>query len=507
MDLFLSSIEKLKHSPNSRARETRLAVQNMLNSGLYTFTVQQWADHTKQTRNNADYQCRYLFQKGFLDKDKRGQVMTYTFRVIRSERDTPDGQSSDNEEGPAESAEENPSQSDPLLSWIISCEMAPESYKRNAAAFLRELIAERKDCFTTKDLIDRAGLTNMQAKHFRDQMVYHRLVVNTSPEARPSVLRMLLPDANGLDEFETEPKPTPIQRPAVSRSQAEIRNSLNSMLQSKSETFRIAAETIQSMAGSGRFTFMRRDWAALTGLPHAKACDTCDVMLKRGIISNDRPGEHVALYRINLETAGDDLLQKPEADVRPVVTTDAPSEKERRISLFLAQKTAKGQRRFTSGEWGDQFGLGQSGYNNDLRKAVAMGLITKVGMTPDRFAIYEINQSPENGIKASGMTKRQKELLSVLYAAFESRQFSVHDCAEAMGQAESGVSYYLKLYVDRGIMAFKRFVSKPGLYSITVTPATHPDCFLPKPLSTAHGTWTNSTPVAAAGISKHQAVI
>jgi len=62
----------------------RRIVRYFLNEGQYTFTVQQWAERTGQESKSADYQCRHLFQKGLLDRDKRGSIMTYTFRVIAS---------------------------------------------------------------------------------------------------------------------------------------------------------------------------------------------------------------------------------------------------------------------------------------------------------------------------------------------------------------------------------------------------------------------------------------
>ena len=511
MDIFLSSVEKLKHSPNSRARETRLAVQNMLAAGRYTFTVQQWAESTGQTRNSADYQCRYLFQKGFLDKDKRGAVMTYTFRIIRTEEGSRDNQPSDPEEpSQPRKTDESPPQNGPLLSWIAACDRSREAYKRSAAEFLRHMIAEGRVCFTTKDLIEQAGMTNMQAKHVRDQMVYHRLVVNTSPGVKPSVMRLL---TGGCSEpallicGNSNASKRVAVKHAASISKDAARDALASLLKSKSEAMRKAAETVKLLAGQGRLTFLRRDWPSLTGLPQAKACDTCDLMLKRGIIINDRPGEHTALYRINTMPPENDASPSRQEDAVPGIKTCEPSGIDSRISLFLSQKAAKGQMRFSADEWRDHFGIGQSSYNNDIRRAVAQGLVTRIGMTAERFAIYEINKSPESGLKGTGMTRRQRELLGVLYEAFGSNRFTVRECAEIVEQAETGIAYYLKLFVDRGIMSFERRNSKPGNYMITVTPETHPGCFSRGLARQTAAPWSGSAPLAAASASRQQAVV
>ncbi len=140
----------------------------------------------------------------------------------------------------------------------------------------------------------------------------------------------------------------------------------------------------------------------------------------------------------------------------------------------------------------------QSGYNNDLRKAAAMGLITKVGTSMNRFAVYEINSSLLRGIREEGLTRLQKEMLEQIHAIFGTERFTVSECAARLQQETSALKYYLDLFVDRSILSVRRQGSRPGIYELRVSPQTHPNCFMCQPVPSSPAEWTNPAPMAAA---------
>ena len=510
LDQYLAGIDKMKHSPNAKARQTPALIREMLSSGQYTFTVKQWAERSQQETNLADAQCRYLFQKGLLDRDKRGPIMTYTFRVTQDEgKISTKSDSSDDEEHPTESIDSSPAMT-PLLNWIGVYAKSNEQYKRNVAAYFQKMISRSTAFFTSKDLALKAGLSTKQAKTICSYLVRRHMVINTSPTVKPTVFQLAGMNANNPPPQPGSPadmtisinSPEKAQQPEAP-AQCEIQAALQRMLQSKSEIMRHAGEVIKQMAEQGKTTFMRRDWPAITGLSKGRANDTCDLMMKHGIIKNESPGQLHAVYKINLPCPSSEQSPAmiPESKLEELAALSSAVQ-ESRIKTFLASRIKAGQTQFSSNEWKAQFDLAKSTCNNDLRIAEGLGLITKIGKTPDRYDIYVINQSPAQSIRTDGLTPRQIQCLQAIYDAFGNKQFTVYDCAPLLDQQPSSVGYYLKLYVNRGILAMKKKGFERAFYSLQITPATHPDCFISSNISAQATTIVKQVPMAASGQSR-----
>lgn len=498
-DRFLIETDKLKHSQNPKTRRLPGLIREALDRGRLSFTAQQWAAQTGQSQDDADFQCNQLYQKGLLDRDESGEIITYTFRATQ---DAGDGQEEKSGESDDPSHTAGPAGIPPihslLMDWIENSEVSDYEYRHKVAAYFRKLIAAGSLTFTSKDLIEQTGLSKAQAKSVCNYLVRRQTIITPNQSVRPATFH--------LATAETEPTPIVDETLEGTLNDPGAQKAFCAMLTSPSDTLRQAAETILRLAEQGYRTFLRADWPRLTGIPKDRANDTCNVMLKRGIIINENPRRHLAEYRINVVPPSQDTPDPPPAEHAPVHEegAEAPqtlgtlTAQEQRIAAFLEQKKQNGQTQFTSDEWMRQFHMTQSGYNNDLRKAAAMGLITKVGTSMNRFAVYEINSSLLRGIREEGLTRLQKEMLEQIHAIFGTERFTVSECAARLQQETSALKYYLDLFVDRSILSVRRQGSRPSIYELRVSPQTHPNCFICQPISSSTTGWTNPVPMAAA---------
>lgn len=505
IDSFLATVDKLKHSQNPKTRRLPALVRDFLDGGGLSFTAQQWAEHSGQKQEDTDFQCSQLLQKGLIDRDIRGEVITYTFRVTQtaSSDQEPEDEDADGSSH-SEEASESPPISEKLMSWIENSEVSDYGYRKKVAAYFRELIAAGSLTFTSKDLIEQTGLSKAQAKSVCNYLVRRQAIINPNPDIRPATFRLATEEQ--VPENIISDRQADNSVPMDADDSLKAQKAFGAMLISSSDTLRQAAETILHLAEQGYQTFLRSDWPGLTGIPKDRANDTCDIMLKRGIIINENPRRHLAEYRINVVPPSQDTPDPPPAEHAPVHEegAEAPqtpgtlTAQEQRIAAFLEQKKQNGQTQFTSDEWMRQFHMTQSGYNNDLRKAAAMGLITKVGTSKNRFAVYEINSSLLRGIREEGLTRLQKEMLEQIHAIFGTERFTVSECAARLQQETSALKYYLDLFVDRSILSVRRQGSRPSIYELRVSPQTHPNCFICQPIPSSTTGWTNPVPMVAA---------
>jgi len=325
------------------------------------------------------------------------------------------------------------------------------------------------------------------------------MLVNTSPDSRPTVFE-LMPDENVV---------APVQRTRPCKASAadivesvpdpeSLERTLACMLYSNSEVFRIAAETAMRLLQEGRMTFMRADWPQLTGLPPNRAYDTCDLMVKRNIIRNDTPGQRTATYRFNLPQPDMQPSSVSNQTAEPAADNASSSNQTKRITRFIENLKAGGRTTFSSDEWLRFFDMTKSGCSNDLRTAEGLGLIVRTGMDHKRRSVYEINQAPISGVRVDGLTGKQINTLSAIFAAFGSEGFTLYDCGATIKQDPQSLAYYFKLYVKRGILSSERNGTGKNFYRLTISPSSHPRCFrLPAALGpTLHP--TTFAPVAAA---------
>lgn len=70
---FLQALSKLKHSRYPIIRDMPNKVSRMIETGVFRFSVGQWAEMHSMDHKYADYECRYMYEKGWMSREKEGR--------------------------------------------------------------------------------------------------------------------------------------------------------------------------------------------------------------------------------------------------------------------------------------------------------------------------------------------------------------------------------------------------------------------------------------------------
>ena len=65
VDEYLDKIGRLRFSPNAMTREIPAKMRMVLGAGFTSFSARQWSDITDCDIKRADYDCRFLYEKGW----------------------------------------------------------------------------------------------------------------------------------------------------------------------------------------------------------------------------------------------------------------------------------------------------------------------------------------------------------------------------------------------------------------------------------------------------------
>ncbi len=471
---FLAAIDKLKHSPQSRTRTFPGKIRMMIEAGFHTFTVTQWAEQMNMERKNADQECRYIYQKGLLDRDKSGSVMTYSFRFIRET--APPNETEAEQEEDAHQAEPNESPPEEQRFWkrITGYESSDKPYKQRAGRFIRGLVESGKNSFTSRDLIEHAGLTPVQAKNMCDSMVRRKIILNRTPHLKPTVYYIPAVEIN--KNTETQRPRERIKPPVDSLTFWE---QIKKLQGSTSGMYRQTAETIRQCVEKGILSFTRSEWHDLSGLDKARSNDSCDLMLSRGITVNISSDPKAALYSFTMAENETDEVHPVSDEIveRLKEMRDSDSDRDQRIGKFLLERIESKDGMFTAAEWGEYFGISSWNYGNDLRRALNIGLIRKTASSGTSMCFYRLCDHIRKGVRTDDLTSSQKQYLSRLYGFFAEEEFTVEDCADAMGQQASSSYFNLNNFAEREIVAQRGKIGQANRYVLLVTPDSHPECF------------------------------
>ena len=210
-DAFLAQADRMKHSPHEHIRSLPQKIRNMIAAGTLSFTVRDWANFHSIERKNADYECRCLYQKGLLDKDRRGSVMTYAFRIIVSEpantgsreRKDETSQSEGNNEPEANSqrskANESPPITEDLAIRIRSMTASTSDSIRRSGEMILKLIDRRQYTFLRSEWPGLTGLNADRAGDACDHMLRTQVIRRIETTKKPVKYRINT-DRNRRDE-------------------------------------------------------------------------------------------------------------------------------------------------------------------------------------------------------------------------------------------------------------------------------------------------------------------
>ena len=136
---YLKKIDEFRQSryPGNRPLPDR--VRKMIEKGLYTFSVAQWADANEMDRKSADVDCRKLYDKGLVQRGTAGNVMTYTFQIRQPEPSPPDGSDRDKEDSY-------------FWNQVGKYESSVSANRQKVAEMIRKLLSQGRMEFTTQQL-------------------------------------------------------------------------------------------------------------------------------------------------------------------------------------------------------------------------------------------------------------------------------------------------------------------------------------------------------------------
>ena len=186
VDEYLDKIGRLRFSPNAMTREIPAKMRMVLGAGFTSFSARQWSDITDCDIKRADYDCRFLYEKGLADRENRGKCYVYSLRIITGEEKTLEqgGESTvpfDMSPAAAEAdtvAGESPPAGPGFFTKLERMENSRSELYRRAAAAVREMLEKGIMRFSRADWIMRTGMEIKQMRKVCDYMVSHGLVVN-----------------------------------------------------------------------------------------------------------------------------------------------------------------------------------------------------------------------------------------------------------------------------------------------------------------------------------------
>ena len=184
-------------------------IRRMIDKGLYTFTVDQWAEQMGMDRKVADAECRTIFNKGLLHKDRSGDIMRYSFRIIRP----PASKSGKESAAPAQEEIEPEKQRAPIP---VTDELAKKlallehssisAYKRSAQA-IRLLLSQGRTTFERRLWPNEIKLMKPYSDNACDRMLYLGIIRNEHKGVRPAVYTIVVGKTGEKEVEETAPFP------------------------------------------------------------------------------------------------------------------------------------------------------------------------------------------------------------------------------------------------------------------------------------------------------------
>ena len=210
---YLGRINKFRYSPNAMSREIPAKVRMVLETGNTSFSARQWSDITECDIKQADYDCRFLYEKGLVDRERMDKRFVYSLRIIKGEekilvqdgeRPCPFDMTPATVEPDTVAGESPPTEPD-FYNLLRQMEGSKSERIRRSAATVRGML---EDGITRFSRADWAAITRMDKKDVSDAcdyLVSHKLVVNVSQHHNHSEYVFTLPGIEQVQE-ETESK-------------------------------------------------------------------------------------------------------------------------------------------------------------------------------------------------------------------------------------------------------------------------------------------------------------
>lgn len=205
---YLGKINKLRYSPNAMSREMPAKVRMMLEAGYTSFSARQWSDITECDTKQADYDCRFLYEKGLLDRERRDKRFVYSLRIIKGDEETlvqdgerpgPFDMTSATVKSDAVAGESPPALPD-FYQKLSLMERSKSELIQRTAATVREMLAKGITRFSRADWTAITGMEKNRMCDACDYLVAHKLVVNLNKSGYRSEYMFTLQEEGPLEE-------------------------------------------------------------------------------------------------------------------------------------------------------------------------------------------------------------------------------------------------------------------------------------------------------------------
>ena len=218
---YLEAVGKMRSSryPNIRAMPDKIRL--VLEKRIYRFTAAQWAEIHGTDKRSADYECRYMYEKGWMTRDKNNGVYSYALRVTTYQE-------------PSKGIETIPVNSDSTImahvthssegvpdvmrdpdrnKWIKEhfesilhhMEVSSSALIRDTAAIVRRMSVQGFRRFTKNDWMEYTGMNKAQTTNACDYLVSHGMVLNISV-ARNYAIYVFEDGQTNEETFRAEPQ-------------------------------------------------------------------------------------------------------------------------------------------------------------------------------------------------------------------------------------------------------------------------------------------------------------
>ena len=88
VDEYLKTINESVNTPSFMSGKMPAKVRMMLEAGYTRFSARHWSNITQCNIKQADYDCRSLYWRGLVGRERKNNHFVYSFRVIKGEEET-----------------------------------------------------------------------------------------------------------------------------------------------------------------------------------------------------------------------------------------------------------------------------------------------------------------------------------------------------------------------------------------------------------------------------------
>ena len=203
---FLLAISNLRHSRYPNIRIIPEKVLQMLKAGFLQFSVQQWAEITGTDQKDAENECQYMYEKGWMSRIKEGQYYMYSLRIDISHQEEIGGDVRSSQG--ADSEGKAPPGTEYFQIMMSRMATSRSDHVRLAAESIQQMLKDGKTSFTRQEWMEKTGMSRIRTRVVCDYLVSHKLVDNVSTNKHCALYVFSHLGGNKDDASEPEARPS-----------------------------------------------------------------------------------------------------------------------------------------------------------------------------------------------------------------------------------------------------------------------------------------------------------